>query len=308
MWFKQLQIFQLTDSFKQPLDSILKVLQPFAFTPCLPSMPQSFGWVSPVDEDIAPIAQILNGNVMLCMQVEERILPSIVITQELNKKIKKIQGDEDRKVRSKEKLSLKDELIITLLPRAFTKLTRIYGYIDTKNNWLVLGTTNEKKAEQFLSLFKKSISDNVNSFQVKKLTSTFTHWLKHQDYPTEFAIEKACVLQDPQQKNRVIRCQQQNLFAESIQTIIKEGCEVKQLALSWQDRIQFVLNDQFVLSGIKYQDEIISQASELEAETAQQQFNADFFIMATSLTGLLQDLLNLLLEEETVKQPLKEIA
>lgn len=301
MWFKQLQIFQLTDSIPLPLENIIAKLEPLAFTPCLPSMPSSQGWTTPIDEDDAPLVQILNGNIMLCLQVEEKILPAAVINQELVKKVRKIQASEDRRVRSKEKQSIKEELVINLLPRAFTKITRVYGYIDTKNNWLVIGTANEKKAEQFLSLFKKSVSEHVYAFQMKRLSSVFTHWLRHQSYPTIFSVEKACVLQDPNDTSRVIRCQQQDLFASAIQTILKEGCEVKQLALTWQDRIQFVLTDKFSVSGIKYQDEIISAAKDMEAETAEQQFSADFFIMTESLSGLLQDLLNLLLEEQEVK-------
>lgn len=57
-----------------------------------------------------------------------------------------------------------------------------------------------------------------------------TSWLKHQNYSSSFSIEKSCVLQDANHESRVIRCKEQDLFA-SIQTLIKDGCEIKQLAL-----------------------------------------------------------------------------
>lgn len=118
-----------------------------------------------------------------------------------------------------------------------------------------------------------------------------THWLKTQDYPKLFSIEKSCVLQDANQEARVIRCQQQDLFASSIQSLIKDGCEVKQLALCWYDRVNFVLADDFSLRSIKFQEEILEQIGEIDTETQQQQLDADFFITTETFSGLLKDLL-----------------
>lgn len=290
MWFKQIQIFQLKETKPFVLEHVLEKLAPLAFRPCLPSLPNSSGWVAPLDEEGAALARTVNGNIMLCVQYEEKLLPGIVIRQELIKKIREIEKAQDRKVGQKEKLNLKDEIIISLLPRAFSKFSRTYAYINTKNSTLVLGTKNPKKTEQFIGLFKKSLSEHIHPLEVNQVTSTITHWLQHQSHPNSFAIEKAAVFQDPQEKQRVIRCQQQNLFAQSIQQLVKEGCQVKQLAFSWQDRINFVLNADFTLSAIKYNDEITGQSKEMEAETKQQQFDADVYIMSESLSALLHEL------------------
>lgn len=290
MWFKQAQLFQLPDSERFLPESILEKLPLLAFTSCLPSMYSSMGWTTPIEEEGASLIRAMNGYIMLCLQIEEKILPSTVVQQELADKIKQIEITENRKIRQQEKMRLKEEIITTLLPRAFSKFTKVYAFIDSKNHWLVLGTTNPKKTEQFLSLFKKTITDKVKSYELKKLSSMMTHWLKQQNYPSSFAIEKACVLHDPNQQSRIVRCQQQDLFANSIQSLIKEGCEVKQLALSWHDQINFVLGNDFSLQSIKYADEVTAQSDEMEAETKQQQFDADFFIMSRVLSDLLKEL------------------
>ena len=119
-----------------------------------------------------------------------------------------------------------------------------------------------------------------------------TSWLRNQNYSSSFSIEKSCVLQDSNHQSRVIRCKEQDLLASSIQSLIKEGCEVKQLALHWQDRVDFVLLDDFSLQGIRFKDEITEQVKEMEAGTKQQQFNADFLIMTKTLDGLFKDLLD----------------
>lgn len=299
MWFKQAQIFQLTDSLRSSIDDIILKLKPLVFKPCFPSMPSSIGWVSPIDEDDAPLARMINGCIMLCLQIEEKILPASVIRQELYEKIKAIEAIEGRKIGQKEKMAMKDEIVLTLLPRAFSKLTRVFAYIDTRNQWLVLGTTNKSKTDQFLTLFKKSITDKIYLFKFKKLSSTFTHWLKHHSYPTSFSIDQSCTFQDPNQQNRVIRCQNQDLFANSIQAIIKEGCEVKQLALTWNDQIDFILIDNLSLQRIRYQDDVLTEANSMESETKQQQFDADFLIMSGVLSNLLKELLSLFINHLT---------
>ncbi len=291
MWFKQVQLFTLKNANKYTPDNLIQKLEELAFRPCLPSMQMSIGWVPPIDEDDVPLVIAVNDCLMFCLQIEEKILPATVIRHELNQKIKQIQLQEDRKVRQKEKLAIKDELMLTLLPRAFTKFSRYYAYIDTKNNYVVFNTTQAKKTEQFVSLFRKSVSEDIGVCELKKLSPIVTSWIKTQAYPTEFSIEKACLLQDPGHEDRVIRCQEQNLFADSIKALIKDGCEVKHIALSWHDRVNFVLSaDDFTLRSINYEEEITAQAIEMEAETKQQQFIADFFIMSATLTGLLKDL------------------
>jgi len=290
MWFKQIQLFQLTSPLNSSATSLAERLEPLAFKPCLPTMPTSMGWVSPIDMDDEVLARGINGCIMICLQVEEKILPASVIGDNLKEKIKQIELNEARKVRKNEKINFKDEIIHTLLPRAFSKYTRIPGYIDTRNGWLILNTTSPKKTELFISLLKKSIGDIVEPFETIKPSALITQWLKTQSYPREFSIEKSCVLQDPNQQNRVIRCQEQDLFAGSIQSLVKDGCEAIQIGLCWQDRINFVLSDSFMLRGVKLADEDITNLRE-DVETKQQRFDADFVLMSEMLSGLIQDLL-----------------
>lgn len=303
MWFKQIQLYRLPEQ-KFSVEKISEKLAELAFTPCLPSLPGSAGWVSPFEdeEEDAPLCRAINGNIMLCLQIEEKILPNAVITQTLKEKIKQIETRDDRRIRQKEKLSLKDEVTFSLLPRAFSKLTRLYAYIDTKNHWLVVSSNSAPKIEQFMALFKRTICENVFALDLIKPTAIFTHWLKTQKYPNIFSIENACVLQDPNQQKRVIRCQNQNLFVQSIQDLIKDGCEVKQLALAWQDRLQFVLSEDFSFKSIQYGEDILTHSKEM-GETKRERFDADFYIMAETLTGLFNELLPVFMKQKVAAPP-----
>jgi recombination associated protein RdgC len=301
MWFKQIQLFQLTHAINSSPAALAEKLEPLAFNPCLPSMPSSMGWVSPIDEEGAPLARGMNGCIMICLQIEDKILPASVVNQTLKEKIKQIELAEARKVRQKEKLSFKDDVIHTLLPRAFSKFTRINAYIDTRNNWLILNSTSPAKTELFISMFKKSLGDGVDSYDIVKPSSIMTQWLKIKDYPQAFSIEKSCVLQDPDQQNRMIRCQQQDLFAASIQSLVKDGCEAIQMALCWHDKINFVLAEDFSLRSIRLSDDDIAEIQD-EMETRQQKFDADFIMMTEMFAGLLNDLLSVFAKRKDADQ------
>ena len=290
MWFKQVQLFQLSSRFKHEASEINQRLEPFEFKACLPSMPSSMGWVSPIEEDNAPLTRGLNGCFMITLQIEDKILPASVVNQNLKEKIKQIELNEVRKVRQKEKLSFKEELIDTLLTRAFTRLTSLHAYIDTRNHWLVLNSISPAKTELFLSMFQKAFGECIEASEVVKPSALLTHWLKTQEYPQEFSIGKSCVLQDPAQQNRVVRCQQQDLFTSGVQTIFQEGFDVIQMELCWQDRIKFVIADDFSLRSVALAEDDIKEMTETY-ESKHERFDADLILMSESYTGMFKDLL-----------------
>ncbi len=298
MWFKQVQIWQLA-TLIYDAEVLEQQLSNLAFQPCLPSLPSSYGWVSPLGQDHAPLVHVANGYMLLCMQIEEKILPATVVNQALQEKIKTIQTQQDRKVGKKEKYELKDEITQNLLPRAFSKFTQIYAYLDLKNAWLVIGSNVTAKCEKFLELFKRSQNDFIpQAVNVKRMGPILSHWLLHDNSPDALVIEKSCVLIDPKQQTRVIRCQEQDLYAAGILSLLKEGCEVFQLSLSWYDKISFTLVEDFSLKNIKYQDAVLGLAKDQYGESAAQRLDADFVIMTETLSGLLMLLSELFVKQE----------
>jgi recombination associated protein RdgC len=226
------------------------------------------------------------------MQLEEKILPATVVTQELNNKIKNIKTSKGRKVYKKEKQELKDEITSKLLPKAFSKLSKVYAYIDIEHSLLIVDTTVKSKLDKFISLFKKTFGDNAyHEVETKKIAPILTRWLLNDSYPSSFAIEQSCVMVDPNQQSRVIRCQHQDLSFKAIQQLLQDGYTINQLSLNWQDKITFTLTDGFDLKTIKYTDDVIDLAKDSYNESPEHKFNADFYIMTETLSALVNKLI-----------------
>ncbi|MGA2655166.1 MAG: recombination-associated protein RdgC [Gammaproteobacteria bacterium] len=305
MWFKQIQYFHLKTSLPYQADYLSQALANLAFEPCLPSLPLGMGFIPPLqnnDEEEAPLVHAANGYMMLCLQVEEKILPSTVVRQALQERIKIIEQTQKRKVPYKEKQALQSDIISTLLPRAFSRFKQIYAYIDTKRDCLILNTVHPKEVGYFLNSWKKVLPDHGLFLpELKDLNYVLTHWVQHHSYPQSFEIDKACVLQDPSQQSRTIRCQQQNLSATPIQSLLTDGCQVKQLALTWQERVSFTINSEFMIRSLDFQDKLQSSDAG-DAQTEQQQFDVDFILMTQAVAELMTDLIAVLSKSQALQE------
>ena len=302
MWFKQAHLLQMS----APIDAALleKSLQDGEFTPCLASLPASYGWASPFNNDDAPLVHAANGYILICLQIEEKVLPASVIRKQLADKVKAIEAQQDKKLSAKQKRLLKEELTFSLLPQAFTKLDKVYAYIDTHNQWVIVDTVQKAKLEKFNELFKRCLPEHrLQPLNIKKMAPILSHWLLHDDQPQAFTIDKSCLLQDPNNTSRSIRCQQQELQVQPIRSLLMDNCQAVQIGINWQDKLQFVLADDFTLRSIRYQDELLSLAKEQYSESPEQQLDAEFFIMTESLTGLLQQLVEVFADTNKLSEP-----
>ena len=228
------------------------------------------------------------------MQIEEKILPATVITQELNNQIKNIKSSQGRKVYRKEKQELKDVVTSKLLPKAFSKLSKVYAYIDIEHDLLIIDTTVKSKLDKFISLFKKTFGDNAyHAIETKKISNILTRWILNDSYPSSFSIEQSCVMLDPNQQSRIIRCQHQDLSFKAIQHLLQDGYTINQLSLNWQDKTTFTLTDDFDIKTIKYTDDVVDLAKDNYDGSSTHKFHADFYIMTETLSTLINKLIKL---------------
>ncbi len=290
MLFKQAQLFSLNKTLPTQLSSLLPKLEPLTFKTCPPSFASSHGWVAPTKDKDAPLVYSMGHYLLFSLQFEEKVLPSGVIKKELENKISELQQKEDRKIYSKEKKTLRDEITMTLLPKAFTQISQIYACIDTKQQWLFTNTLQADKTKTLLSAFKKCFDIDIAPLKLKKIPYILTQWVKQNETPDGIEILDQCLLQDPNSVKRNIRAQSQSLLSPPMQNLIDSGLEVKQLLLGWQDAIKFTITEHMHLKNIRFQDELINDADEAAAESALDRFNTDFVMMVKTLDPLFSTL------------------
>lgn len=299
MWFKNLAVYRFTEPFTLSADVLEQKLQQQPFRPCGGHDEFSFGWTSPLGKASEALVHASNGFMMLCAKKEEKVVPASVINEMLQERISEIEEREARKLPAKERNRIKDELIFELLPRAFSFSRKTYAYIDSQGGWLVVDAASPKKAEDLLSQLRKCIGSLpvVPIGAGVKPVSVMTQWLLENTSPNDIVIEDECELRSMEEEAATIRCKRHDLALPEIKNHLDNGKQVIKLAMSWADRLSFVLDENLSVKRLKFLDLIQEQAADIEAFDETEQFDADFSIMTAELAQFFPRLLELFTAE-----------
>ncbi|MGX9252126.1 recombination-associated protein RdgC [Pantoea ananatis] len=296
LWFKNMMVYRLNRDIPLSADDMEKQLEAFTFSPCGSQDMSKTGWVAPMGNRSDALTHVNNGQIVICARKEEKILPSPVVKQALEAQIDKLEAEQSRKLKKTEKDSLKDEVLHSLLPRAFSRFSQTYMWIDTVNNLIMVDCASAKKAEDTLALLRKSLG----SLPVVPLTLespielTLTEWVRSGDVPAGFALMDEAELKAILEDGGVIRCKKQDLVCDEIANHIEAGKLVTKLALDWQERIQFVLSDDGSVKRLKFSDTLRDQNDDIDREDFAQRFDADFILMTSELAALTSNLVEAL--------------
>ncbi|GAB2939333.1 recombination-associated protein RdgC [Hafnia psychrotolerans] len=297
LWFKNLLVYRLSREVSLSADEMEKQLSAFTFTPCGSQDMAKTGWVSPMGSHGGDaLTHSHNGQILLCVRQEQKILPSPVIKQELQTKIDQIEGEQHRKLKKTEKDSLKDEVLHTLMPRAFSRFSQTYMWIDTVNDLIMVDAASAKKAEDMLALLRKSLG----SLPVVPLTMespielTLTEWVRSGVTPAGFTLQDEAELKAILEEGGVIRCKKQALVSDEIATHIENGKLVTKLAVDWQERIAVVLADDGSIKRLKFSDVLREQNDDIDRDDFAQRFDADFILMTGEIAALIKNLVEAL--------------
>jgi len=292
--FKHLMIYRLSRDVQIANDkeAFEKQLHNFAFTPCGSQDMAKTGWVEPLGIHSDRLFHKVNGQVLLVVRREEKMLPASVIKEELAKKVLKLESEQARKLKKTEKDSLRDEVLHSLLPRAFTRNSTIKIWIDTNNNLVIVDASSAKKAEDSLALLRKTIG----SLPVVPLTMetpielTMTEWVRSGDVPAGFALKDEAELKAILEGGGLAKVKNQDLCSDEISTHIEAGKVVTNLALDWQERISFTLTDSIAIKKLKFSDVLLEQNDDIDREDIVMRFDTDLILFTGELSKLIIDL------------------
>ncbi len=311
MWFKNLKIYRFSKPFSIDSEQLEAQLSEKSFQPCASTQASSFGWVSPLgnnsNDSSVLLTHTIGKSTMLCVRQEERILPSSVINDALNEKLDLMQAESGRRPVGKHKQSIKDELVLTLLPKAFTRSKRTYAYFDQDTQLMFVDASSNNKAEELVELLRQTLGSlpvvplKTNTLPIIMMTS----WLKGNDLKDDFLIKDECELRESDDEGAILRCKRQDLSSEEIQMHLDSGKEVTKLAVSWNDSLECIIEDDLSIKRLKFSDELLEQAADDGAEDAAAQFDADFNLMTGELARFIPRLVEVMGGEQNsaIKAP-----
>lgn len=296
MWFNNLVVYQFNTPFEKNADELKQALEELRLKPCPPHARQSQGFVAPIDEEKGRIHSLYGCHLLVAAK-EVRLLPSSIIQAVLEERNNAFELTHNRPMRRAEVLQLKEEIEFDLLPKTFSVQKKDWFYIDTNKQWLVINSANPNKASEVITLLTKALGslDVVPLMPDSDLSTLFARWLhEHTSLPKGLLLAKSCVLVTSGEDKSQYTCKDIEENIEELTTLLAQGYTVSSIELIWQERVQFVLTNNFLLKRLKcldYLDDAFKDNGKLDDD--QEQFDANFSL----LIGELRDLLSFLMNE-----------
>ena len=287
MYFKNAQTYRLSIEWPITTQALTEQMEKRAFQPCGSQEPESRGWVPPCEG--GELVHAIGDNWMLCMQTEAKLLPTAVVHQEADKRAIEIAEQQGFKPGRKQMKELREQVARDLLPHAFTRIRKTYAWINVGAGWLVVDAASERKAEDVLELLRHSL----DTFPISLLrterspTSAMADWLAAGEAPGLLTLDQDFALQSISEDKARATFTGYDLEAAHVAEHLEAGRLPIKLAMTFDDRISFVLTDRGALKRIDFLDVIREQAKASEFDDAEALFNAELALMAGEFERLL---------------------
>jgi len=289
MWFRNLQLYRLPKPWAIALSSLEEQVARGPFVRCPSNQPLSRGWVSPRRDGALVFA--LDRQWLLALAVEQRLLPSAVIIEEVRERAEAIEAQQGYAPGRKQLKELRERVTEELMPRAFTRRRSTFVWIDPQNGWLCVDASSPARAEEVIEHLRHCLDEFPLSLLHTQVSpqSAMADWLAGGDAPAGFTIDRDCELKASGDEKSVIRYVRHPLEGDEIKAHLAGGKMPTRLALTWDDRISFILGEKLEIKRLAFLD-LLKEQAEKSAGHADEQFDADFALMTGELSRFLPQL------------------
>ncbi|MDN5923703.1 MAG: recombination-associated protein RdgC [Xanthomonadales bacterium] len=293
MFFRNLTLFRFSAAVARELDGLDEALGKHPLHPCGTLEMSTHVFISPLGRDEEALSRTLGHCTLISFGSEDKILPAAVINEATALRVRDLAAKEDRRIGGRQRREIKAAVLDELLPRAFSRPSRLDAYLDRKHGWLVLDTSSRKSAEAALGALREA----MESFPALPLAAketpraVLTDWLTRGVLPEGLSLGDECELRDPSvAQGALVRCQRQDLASGEIQEHLRTGKQVFQLGLEYDGRIGFVLGEDLVVRKLRFNDVVTDALDEDQQASPAAEVDARFALMSLELERLLGQL------------------
>ena len=301
--FKNLQIVdikenQMSDEFMMEFKNSVLANE---FVPCAKTQEVSIGWVG-VTDDIDDECYVSIGSdvVLMRMRKEQRVVPASAITEELKKRvaIDEARLGSDVKLSAKRKAVLKNEVVYDLLPQVLPKSVFVSGYVDLSSMRIVIDSSSQATAEEFVTLLRKSMPNGlVSSFlsvPSVEVGCVLTNWLSDSEsLPATLGYGEDCKLVGDAKSSLVFKNYAIN--RPEVKYYLTHGMFVDAIGLCCNNRVLFSLDTKLSFKRILSLEgtiDVDSEQDSVEADDSKQNRLLNLFANLTITVDLHRDLVD----------------
>jgi recombination associated protein RdgC len=297
MFFRNLTFFRFSPAVATALSNLTLAADEgnlqhwLAQHPLKPAGPlelSSRGFVPPHGRGSAALFHAVNRTLWLTLGIEDKVFPPAVLTEELAKRLAKIEEAEGRKLGGRARKQLKDDIAHELLPRAFVKPRRLSALIDLDECFVAVDTSSRKQAEAFVS----ELRHVLGSFPAVSLNAevavraVLTGWLWGEAMPEPLIVGDEAELRDPATDGAVLRVSRQELAAEEIHAHLESGKQVTRLSLVHDQAVSFVFGEDLGVRKVKLLDSAMESLENTARDSVEAELDARHALFALEVRAL----------------------
>lgn len=290
--FKQIQVYNIGSQCQLDVAAVETALAEAKFLECGASQEKSVGWVAPRGEAHGALVEVVGGQWLLKLMVEVKVVPGSVVKRRVQEQVEQITATTGRKPGKKEIRDLRDDARNALLPLAFAKQGTVQVWIDPQARLLLLDAGSQAHADEVMTCLVKAV-DGLAVQLINTQTSpaaAMSGWLSTREAPVGFSVDRECELKAADESKAVVRYARHALDTEEVSQHIAMGKVPTRLALTWGDRVSFVLTEGLQLKKIAFLDVVFEGAPASPGDRKDDNFDADAAIATGELAQLIPEL------------------
>ena len=293
MFIKNIQIYRLPTPWDIDLAALEAQLGRGPFVKCPSNQPLSRGWVSPRKDGALVFS--LGRQWLIALSVEQRLLPSSVVNEEVKERAEAMEAQQGYAPGRKQLKELRERVTEELMPRAFTFRRTTYVWIDPQNGWFCVDASSPSKAEEVIEHLRHCLDEFPLTLLHTQLSpqSAMADWLAAGDAPDGFTVDRDCKLKSLDAEKAVVSYKHCPLEGDEFKSHLAGGKLPTQLALTWDDRLSFILTEKLEIKRLAFLD-LLKNEAEQTAESGAERFDSDFALMTGELARFLPHLVGAL--------------
>ncbi len=286
MFFRNLTLFRFPTSLD--LSDLESRLATCALKPVGALELSSRGFIPPFGRDAEALSHRIGDAIWLSVGSEDKLLPSAVVNDLLQKKLAELEQKEGRRPGGRTRKRLKEDLVHELLPRAFVRPGRTDAILDLEHGICVVDSPSRKQAENVVSEIRAALG----SFPALPLNAevapraVLTGWIAGEPLPDGLTLGDEIELRDAADRGCCWRGSRAELSGDEVAQHLEAGKQVTRLALALDDHASFVLGEDLVARKFKLLDGAVDGLESTERDDLHAELDARFALMAGELKRL----------------------
>ena len=198
------------------------------------------GWATVRDGDLVYSMQRQH---LLKYKVAKRVLPGGVVKDAVARRAKQIEEKQGYKPGRKQMKEIKELVTAELLPKAFLQTRETLVWLDLEDGWLFIDAASDSRRDDILGLLSKTFTPFpvVPLHVAQSPAGSMTAWLNDGEAPGGFTIDQEVELVSTGESAASVRYLRETPEQEEVLRQVGAGKQCVKLALTWNDRISFVL-------------------------------------------------------------------